>query len=437
MAHYAKIENNIVTQVIVAEPEFFDTFVDSTPGEWIQTSYNTRGGVHYGQDGEPDGGEALRKNYAGIGFTYDTEKDAFIPPKPYASWLLNEDTCLWEAPVAYPTDDQMYEWNEDAQTWDAVPEDVQMANLQNAKDLGKGIVDESEIQSKVQQHAPAQPDQITKSDTAPSSPSNGDFWYDTNEYAFKFYDGSYWQLIKNAFSAAGGTVTESGGYRIHTFTSSGTFQVNKGSSDIEYLVVAGGGGGATDGDVGGGGGAGGLLVGTTNVTSQSYTIVVGGGGSGGTSSYTPATGAGGNGATGGNSSAFSVTSLGGGYGGTRNNNGGPGGSGGGGGDQNNGGAFGGAGTTGQGYAGSQGLPFNANGGNDQGAGGGAGGPASSAVAGSGVVSDISGSSVTYAAGGRGQGPTTAAANTGNGGRGSATSSESNGGSGIVIIRYEI
>jgi len=124
MAHYAKIENNIVTQVIVAEPEFFDTFVDSTPGEWIQTSYNTRGGVHYGQDGEPDGGEALRKNYAGIGFTYDTEKDAFIPPKPYASWLLNEDTCLWEAPVAYPTDDQMYEWNEDAQTWDAVPEDV-------------------------------------------------------------------------------------------------------------------------------------------------------------------------------------------------------------------------------------------------------------------------------------------------------------------------
>jgi len=124
MAHYAKIENNIVTQVIVAEPEFFETFVDSTPGEWIQTSYNTRGGVHYGQDGEPDGGEALRKNYAGIGFTYDTEKDAFIPPKPYASWLLNEDTCLWEAPVAYPTDDQMYEWNEDAQTWDAVPEDV-------------------------------------------------------------------------------------------------------------------------------------------------------------------------------------------------------------------------------------------------------------------------------------------------------------------------
>lgn len=124
MAHFAKVESGVVTQVIVAEPEFFDTFVDSTPGEWIQTSYNTRGGVHYGQDGEPDGGEALRKNYAGIGFTYDTEKDAFIPPKPYASWLLNEDTCLWEAPVAYPTDDQMYEWNEDAQTWDVVPEEV-------------------------------------------------------------------------------------------------------------------------------------------------------------------------------------------------------------------------------------------------------------------------------------------------------------------------
>ena len=124
MAHYAKVESGVVTQVIVAEPEFFDTFVDSTPGEWIQTSYNTRGGVHYGQNGLPDGGEALRKNYAGIGFTYDTEKDAFIPPKPYASWLLDEDTCLWEAPVAYPTDDQMYEWNEDTQTWDTVTEEI-------------------------------------------------------------------------------------------------------------------------------------------------------------------------------------------------------------------------------------------------------------------------------------------------------------------------
>jgi hypothetical protein len=124
MAHFAKVQDGVVTQVIVAEPEFFDTFVDTTPGEWIQTSYNTRGGVHYGQDGEPDGGVALRKNYAGIGFAYDNTRDAFIPPKPYASWTLNEDSCLWECPVAYPTDGQMYEWNEDAQSWDVVAEGV-------------------------------------------------------------------------------------------------------------------------------------------------------------------------------------------------------------------------------------------------------------------------------------------------------------------------
>jgi len=124
MAHFAKVTDGKVVQVIVAEPEFFDTFVDTTPGEWIQTSYNTRGGVHYGQDGEPDGGVALRKNYAGIGFTYDNTRDAFIPPQPYASWTLNEDSCLWECPVAYPTDGQMYEWNEDAQSWDVVAEGV-------------------------------------------------------------------------------------------------------------------------------------------------------------------------------------------------------------------------------------------------------------------------------------------------------------------------
>ena len=124
MAHFAKVTDGSVVQVIVAEPEFFDTFVDSTPGEWIQTSYNTRGGVHYGQDGEPDGGVALRKNYAGIGFTYDSTRDAFIPPQPYLSWVLNEDTCLWDAPVEYPTDGQMYSWNEETQTWNVVAEGV-------------------------------------------------------------------------------------------------------------------------------------------------------------------------------------------------------------------------------------------------------------------------------------------------------------------------
>jgi len=118
MAHFAKVQDGIVTQVIVAEPEFFNTFVDTSPGEWIQTSYNTRGGVHYAPNSnDPDGGEALRKNYAGIGFTYDRDRDAFIPPRPYASWTLNDSTCLWDAPVSYPTDGQNYIWNEDTTNW--------------------------------------------------------------------------------------------------------------------------------------------------------------------------------------------------------------------------------------------------------------------------------------------------------------------------------
>jgi hypothetical protein len=125
MAHFAKVNNGIVEQVIVADPEFFDTFVDSSPGQWIQTSYNTRGGVHYDPaTGEPsaDQSKALRKNYAGIGYSYDATRDAFIPPKPYASWLLNDDTCLWEAPAPYPNDGGRYTWNESTQTWDAVPD---------------------------------------------------------------------------------------------------------------------------------------------------------------------------------------------------------------------------------------------------------------------------------------------------------------------------
>jgi hypothetical protein len=125
MAHFAKVNNGIVEQVIVAEPEFFDTFVDSSPGQWIQTSYNTRGGVHYDPaTGEPsaDQSKALRKNYAGIGYNYDATRDAFIPPKPHASWLLNESTCSWEAPIPYPNDGGDYTWNESTQTWDAVPD---------------------------------------------------------------------------------------------------------------------------------------------------------------------------------------------------------------------------------------------------------------------------------------------------------------------------
>lgn len=117
MAHFAKVVDGKVSQVIVAEPEFFDTFVDTSPGQWIQTSYNTRGGVHYNPEtGEPseDQSKALRKNYAGIGFTYDATKDAFIPPQPYASWTLNETSCLWEPPIAYPDDGKMYRWDEAA-----------------------------------------------------------------------------------------------------------------------------------------------------------------------------------------------------------------------------------------------------------------------------------------------------------------------------------
>lgn len=110
MSHFAKVCDGIVTQVIVAEPEFFQTFVDSSPGEWIQTSYNTRGGQH--PEGRP-----MRKNYAGIGYTYDRVRDAFIPPKPFASWTLNENTCLWDAPVAYPTDGKIYQWDEATINW--------------------------------------------------------------------------------------------------------------------------------------------------------------------------------------------------------------------------------------------------------------------------------------------------------------------------------
>ena len=110
MAHWAKVVDGKVTQVIVAEKEFFDTFVDSSPGQWLQTSYRTQGGQH--PEGTP-----LRKNFAGIGYTYDAVRDAFIPPSPFASWLLNDDTCLWEAPVAMPTDGKAYEWDEATTSW--------------------------------------------------------------------------------------------------------------------------------------------------------------------------------------------------------------------------------------------------------------------------------------------------------------------------------
>jgi len=121
MANYAKINQGKVVKVIVAEASFFDNFVDDSPGTWIKTSYNTHGGVHYTNGiASADQSKALRKNYAGIGYSYDEGRDAFIPPKFYASWVLNETSCLWEAPVSYPDDGQQYTWNEETTSWDLI-----------------------------------------------------------------------------------------------------------------------------------------------------------------------------------------------------------------------------------------------------------------------------------------------------------------------------
>tara|TARA_R100000742_G_C4244386_1_gene63532 strand:- start:249 stop:614 length:366 start_codon:yes stop_codon:yes gene_type:complete len=114
MSHFAKVEDGIVTTVIVAEQDFIDEHCEGT---WIQTSYNTRRGIHYGQDGNPDGGVALRKNYAGAGFVYDATRDAFYQSKPYPSWILDEDSCVWGPPTAMPNDGNLYEWNEETTSW--------------------------------------------------------------------------------------------------------------------------------------------------------------------------------------------------------------------------------------------------------------------------------------------------------------------------------
>jgi hypothetical protein len=121
LAHWAEIdENNLVTRVLVGnndDPnEGYDWLIENLGGTWVKTSYNTHGGVHNG------GGTPLRKNYAGIGYTYDADRDAFIPPQPFESWVLNEDTCLWEAPVEYPSDGKIYVWDEDTTSWVEVAE---------------------------------------------------------------------------------------------------------------------------------------------------------------------------------------------------------------------------------------------------------------------------------------------------------------------------
>ena len=265
---------------------------------------------------------------------------------------------------------------------------------------------------------------------------------------------------------SGGTVTTSGGYRIHTFTSSGTF-TNTLSTTADYLVVAGGGGGGSD--AGGGGGAGGMLTGSTSISAQSYAVTVGAGGSGGTGGATPSDPANRAG-SGGNSSALGVTCVGGGYGGMgqyqeRGGGTGSGGSGGGGGGSypsaGQGGPAG-SGTSGQGNNGHAGLYANETGGG----GGGKGQAGQSQNGGNGSASSITGSSVTYAGGGGAGGWSSSAyndgaggsggggagggypgksvgvgnagtANTGGGGGGGNQASGGAGGSGVVIIRYQL
>jgi hypothetical protein len=122
MAHWAEVdENNIVTRVLVGNnedpDEGYQWLIDNLGGTWVKTSYNTQGGVH------SLGGTPLRKNYAGVGYLYDETRDAFIPPKPFNSWILNESTCLWYAPVDYPADGNMYNWNEENMAWEPINEE--------------------------------------------------------------------------------------------------------------------------------------------------------------------------------------------------------------------------------------------------------------------------------------------------------------------------
>ena len=110
MSHFAKVIDGIVTEVLVIEQDVIDTGLFGDPALWVQTSYNTHGGQH--PEGRP-----LRKNYAGIGFTYDADRDAFYEPQPFASWTLNDDTCLWDAPTPYPDDGKPYIWDETTLAW--------------------------------------------------------------------------------------------------------------------------------------------------------------------------------------------------------------------------------------------------------------------------------------------------------------------------------
>ena len=114
MAHYALVDQGIVKQIIVAEQSFIDTYIHDSPGIFVKTSYNTHEGQHL------NGETPLRYNYAGIGFIYDSEADAFYEPQPYPSWTLNTSTYQWQPPTAYPEDGNMYMWNEDTTSWNAI-----------------------------------------------------------------------------------------------------------------------------------------------------------------------------------------------------------------------------------------------------------------------------------------------------------------------------
>jgi hypothetical protein len=115
LAHYAHITNGIVDNVIVIDAETLALGHWGDPSEWVKTSYNSRGGVHYGQDGQPSGQPHTHFNFAGIGYTWDGV--GFAPPQPFASWTKNPSTYLWEAPTPMPTDGKMYNWDEATTSW--------------------------------------------------------------------------------------------------------------------------------------------------------------------------------------------------------------------------------------------------------------------------------------------------------------------------------
>lgn len=296
-------------------------------------------------------------------------------------------------------------------------------------------------------------DLVTKSNTAPSSPAAGDIWFNTSSSTVStikakglaVWNGSVWELLNDVgFAATGGTISYSGGYTIHTFTSSGTFTPNK-DGDVDYFVIAGGGGGGGNPSTnsGGGGGAGGFRTAADySVTGNTaYTVTIGAGGAGGSQTL----GTGGNGSKGGNSAFGSISATGGGYGGGPgvNISGGPGGSGGGGGS----GYLTAQPTVGDPGAGNEGgySPVEGYAGTPttyqyywtSGAGGGAGGQPTNYVSGPGVSNSYSGAAVTYGVGGGGAGGSVIGANTGSGGAGGGNGAADGraGGSGIVIVRY--